>query len=108
MVNNISTYAELDAASTFFLVVTTGLTILIAIITIFLFKDRKNQLRMAILGVILSLLLLILYYMEIKKFLDGHFALASLFAIATVIGFVMATRGISNDQKLVKSLDKLR
>lgn len=108
MINNSKTYVELDGASTLPLLLATGLTILIALITIFIYKDRKNQVRMAIAGIILSLLILLLYFLEIKEFLNGHFALTSVFALITLIGFIMAARGIWKDQKLVKSLDKLR
>jgi len=108
MVNNISTYVTLDGASTLPLLLTTGLTMLIGLITIFIYKDRKNQIRLAIAGIIFSLLILILYFLEIKSFLNGHFALTSVFAILNLIGFIMAARGIWKDQKLVKSLDKLR
>jgi hypothetical protein len=99
---------EIDAASNFFLLVITGISIVLALITIFLYKDRKNQLRLAIGGVILSLLLLFLYYTAIKKTGSGHFALTSLFAFAIPITYFLAARGIWKDQKLVKSLDKLR
>ena len=43
-IDNLIASAELDAGSTFFLVVFTGASLIIALITIFLFKDRKLQL----------------------------------------------------------------
>lgn len=106
--SNMQEAAELDGASNFFLLILTGAILLIAVVTIFLFKDRKFQLRMALLGVLLSAGLLALYIVEVRKFVSGSISLWCLFSVAILIGFIMAARGIRNDQKLVKSLDKLR
>jgi hypothetical protein len=99
---------ELDAGSTFFLVVLTGISILLALITIFVYKERKTQLKLAIGGIVLSILLLILYITEVKKFTTGTLSLSCIFAILTPLAYLMAARGIWKDEKLVKSLDKLR
>ena len=101
-------FMELQAGSTLFLVVLTGAAALIAGITIFMFKDRKTQLKLAIGGLIISIVLLVLYFVEYGKFTTGNFALSCLFAFAILIGFIGGIRGIVKDEKLVKSLDKLR
>jgi len=106
--NNISRFEELEGGSNLFLIVLTGASVLISAITIFLYKDRKTQLKLAIVGILISVILLILYFSELKKFANGNFALTAIFALAILIGYIMATRGIWKDQKLIKSLDKLR
>jgi predicted membrane channel-forming protein YqfA (hemolysin III family) len=106
--NNASGFAELEGGSNFFLLIVTGLSILISVIAIFMYKDRKTQLKLAIGGIILSIIMLILYFVEIKKFEKGNFALTAIFVLAILIGYIMAARGIWKDEKLVKSLDKLR
>lgn len=106
--NNINQFKELEAGSTLFLLILTGLSVLLAAVTIFLFKDRKTQLKLAIAGLFVSAIILVLYFVETGKFVKGNFALTSIFAFASFIGFVMAIRGILKDEKLVKSLDKLR
>ena len=73
-----------------------------------MYKDRKTQLKLAIGGIILSIIMLVLYFVEIKKFEKGNFALTAIFVLAILIGYIMAARGIWKDEKLVKSLDKLR
>jgi C4-dicarboxylate transporter len=108
MENNTSLFAELEAGSNFFLLILTGISILLAVITIFIYKDRKTQLKLAIGGIVLSILLLILYFTEIQKFDNGNFALTALWVVAIPAGYILAARGIWKDQKLVKSLDKLR
>ena len=107
-INKMSVLTELDAGSNFFLLILTGILVLLSLVTIFLYKDRKNQFRLAVGGVILSLLLVFLYYTEIRKFESGTLALTCLYAIAIPIAYILAARGIWKDQKLVKSLDKLR
>ncbi|RYY61623.1 MAG: DUF4293 family protein [Chitinophagaceae bacterium] len=106
--NNINQFKELEAGSNLFLLILTGLALVLAAVTIFLFKDRKTQLKLAIAGLIVSIVILVLYFVETGKFVKGNFALTCIFAFAIFIGFVMAIRGIVKDERLVKSLDKLR
>jgi Domain of unknown function (DUF4293) len=106
--NNMSRFEELEGGSSFFLLILTGASVLISAITIFLYKDRKTQLKLATAGILLSIILLILYFTQLKKFTNGNFALTAIFAFAILIGYIMAAKGIWKDEKLVKSLDKLR
>lgn len=108
MENGTLMFAELDAASNMFLLLLTGLSVLLAVLTIFLYKNRKTQFRSVIGGIVLSVLLLVIYFLEIKKFEQGNFALTCIFVVAIPIGYIMAARGIRKDEKLIKSLDKLR
>ena len=106
--NNLSRFEELEGGSNFFLLVLTGLSVLISLIAIFLYKDRKTQFKLTIGGILMAIVLLILYFSQIKKFSSGNFALTAVFAFAILVGYLMAARGIWKDEKLVKSLDKLR
>jgi hypothetical protein len=98
----------IDAGGNLFLLLLTGIIILTAIITIFLYKDRKKQIKFAIAGAIVSVIVIALYFVEMKRFDSGGISISALFSFAVLIGFVMAARGIWKDEKLVKSLDKLR
>ena len=106
--NNMSRFEELEGGSNFFLLVLTGASVLISAITIFLYKDRKTQLKLTIGGILIAVILLILYFSELKKFTTGNFALTAIFAFVILIAYIMAAKGIWKDEKLVKSLDKLR
>ena len=106
--NGMSHYETLYGASNLFILALTAISILVSVITIFLYKDRKTQLWMAILGILVSAGLLALYITQIKKFDSGNIALTAIFVVAIVVFFFLAARGIQKDQKLVKSLDKLR
>jgi len=106
--NNVSRFEELNGASNFFLLVLTGVSVLVAAVTIFMFKDRKTQSKLTFGGIVISIVLLVLYFSQLKKFSAGNFALTSVLVLAILIGYLMALRGIWKDEKLVKSLDKLR
>jgi hypothetical protein len=106
--DNVSRFEELDGGSNLFLLVLTGISVLIAAVTIFMFKDRKTQSKLTFGGIIISIILLVVYFSQIKKFTAGNFALTSVLVVAILIGYIMALRGIWKDEKLVKSLDKLR
>ncbi|HEX3081588.1 MAG TPA: DUF4293 family protein [Puia sp.] len=82
----------------------------IAAIDIFLYKNRKLQGRLAILGLLLSLLNIYLYLKQIHRFVEhqGSHTITSVFVFVIPILFFLAWRGIYRDQKLVKSLDRLR
>jgi hypothetical protein len=106
--NDVARFEELEGGSNFFLLVLTGLSILISLIAIFLYKDRKTQFKLAIGGVVIATALFVIYFVQLKKFTNGNFALTAVFVLAILIGYIMGARGIWKDEKLVKSLDKLR
>lgn len=108
LVNNLPTSGEINGGTNFLLLVTTGAIMIISLITIFLFKNRRLQLRMCIVGIVLTLILLVFYFLEMKNFQSGSVSLSCLFVFATLAGFILAARGVYKDEKLVKSLDKLR
>ena len=82
--------------------------ICIAAIDIFLYKNRKLQGRLALLGVLISLLNIFLYNKQTHRFDAGNYDLTALLALVIPVFFMLAARGIYRDQKLVKSLDRLR
>lgn len=99
---------DLNAQLTTPLTIVTVLTGILAFLTIFLFNNRKLQLRLTYLGMLLSLVLLVLYFFEMGNFNSGDMALWCLFYFAVLLFYVLAARGIQKDQKLIRSLDRLR
>lgn len=97
-----------DAGSTFFLLILTGGSLILSTIIIFLFKNRKQQMWLCVLGVLISGLLIFLYIMQMNKLIKPVPALTAVLPVIMLIGYFMAFRGIRKDEKLVKSLDKLR
>lgn len=105
---NAATFKELNGLSTIPLVIATVAVGLLAIINIFLFKNRTIQLRLCIAGILLEALVIFLYYTEIKKFTTGNLSIASLLQALIVLFFFLAGRGISNDNKIIKESSRLR
>ncbi len=99
---------DLNAQTTVWLTIVTVITGALALVNIFLFRNRKLQLRLCYFGILLSLLLLALYVLEMMNFEDGTIALWVIFYVGILVGFIFATRGISKDEKLIKSMDRLR
>lgn len=99
---------ELNASTTPWLTIVTALTGLLALVTIFLFGNRKQQLKLCYLGIFLTVVLLTIYFLEIANFQSGNVALWAIFYFAILGCFILAARGILKDEKLVKSMDRLR
>lgn len=89
-------------------------TALLAAACIFLFRNRNLQFKLTIIGVILSILLVVLEVWLLGKFKTTHSAVSGtytwggLLPIAMIIFFILAARGIYKDERLIKSLDRLR
>ena len=92
------------------LMVATIATATLAFLAIFLFKNRKLQLRVVIVSLILSLGTLLLYYWQSKSFagVGGTYTITAIIPIAIPVLLIFACRGIYKDHKLIKSLDRLR
>jgi hypothetical protein len=80
----------------------------IALITIFLYSNRKLQMRLIYLGIALELLLMVNYEMIIKKFSEGNYTISSFLQLAVMICFILALRGIRKDNKIIAESDRLR
>ena len=55
MEKNVLTDKAIDAGSNFFLLILTGASLMISAVTIFLYKNRKQQLQLCLLGVLRSI-----------------------------------------------------
>lgn len=99
---------DLNAKTTVWLSILTVLTGLVAFITIFLFNNRKLQLKLCYLGIFLTAVLLTMYILEMQNFIGGNVAIWVVFYFAILICYIFAVRGILKDEKLIKSLDRLR
>jgi hypothetical protein len=94
----------------FLLVVFAGL---VAFGAIFLFKDRKSQKALCILGILLSLFILVMEYiraagLQASASYDGSWQISAALPIVMLVLFGMARSGVRRDEKMLKSLDKLR
>jgi uncharacterized membrane protein len=84
-------------------------TLVLAFLTIFLFKNRRQQLFVAILALLASLGLIYTYWNERNAYLiNTHLSLSSIYTFAMPVFLFIAVRGISRDIRLVKRADRLR
>ena len=88
---------------------------LLAFVSIFLFKNRKQQMRFSLLGMLLSIILtgLVVYMFDSFKTANpgltkSSYSWGALFPVAMIIFFIMAWNNMRKDEKLIKSLDRLR
>ncbi|MBA2498487.1 MAG: DUF4293 domain-containing protein [Chitinophagaceae bacterium] len=105
---NIKQFVELNALADVIIMVLTGLVALICLVTMFLFQNRKMQLRLTIVALLASIANLVIYFAETTEFTEGNILLTSIFTFIIPVFLVMAAKGIYRDEKLVKSMDRLR
>ena len=82
----------------------------IALIVIFLFKNRKLQIRLSIIALLLSVASIALYYWQSKSFIteESSITITSFIPILIPVFLILSISKIRKDDKLVKSLDRIR
>jgi Domain of unknown function (DUF4293) len=101
---------QLNGTDNYLLMFSTILIGLLALIIIFLFKNRRLQLRLCVLGIIMTIGLIALYYIESMSYLagTGTYALSALLQGLVIFFFFFAIKGISKDIKVIKDSNRLR
>lgn len=104
-----SKFVELNASTDLIITILTAILGVGSLIGIFMFKNRKRQLMITIICLIISLGILTLYItQQVKKYSEGNYDLTSVIYFAIPIFLTLAIVGIKKDEKLIKSLDRLR
>ena len=87
---------------------------IIALVSIFLYKNRKTQMQVVALMMIISLAVAViafyLYYHNTENVKQGiaHLDIGMAGPILSIVFGSLANRSIRKDEKLVKSMDRLR
>ncbi len=102
--------SELNGTTNFYLMALTIAIGIMALICIFLYKNRKMQLTLAVLGLFMEAGLLVLYYTYAHQFVagSGTYALTALLQGCIILFFFLAAKGISRDSKIIKESNRLR
>ncbi|RYF90794.1 MAG: DUF4293 family protein [Chitinophagaceae bacterium] len=110
LINGVQSFAKIDATTSIPLIAGTAAVGVLAIIAIFLYKTRKMQLRLCVVGLLIEAVVIFLYYTEIKKLTagTGTYALTALLQACIVLFFFLAAKGINNDDKIIKESNRLR
>ena len=99
----------LNGLDTLLLIFATFATGIVALLSIFLYKNRKQQMRFTLLGLVFQLVLMFLYYREIETYTGkGNFSISAILHIAVLLFFILAAQGIRSDDKLIKDSNRLR
>jgi glucan phosphoethanolaminetransferase (alkaline phosphatase superfamily) len=103
--------------SDFFLLPLLGMVILIiflSILSLLSFKNRKRQLTLVKVNMAFTLILLAGFFLGYMRLLEGYvgnapeYQFASFMPILVFLFLVLANRGVQKDEKLIRSMDRLR
>lgn len=89
-------------------------TCVLGFVTIFLYKNRKTQKNLVLLGILLSIAIIALEvylvndYKALQNFKESAWKFGAIMPALMVVFFFLAYQGISKDEKMIKSLDRLR
>lgn len=108
LVNGVNTFINYTAKENLFILILTVAVAVATLVSIFLYKDRKQQLKIISVIFIVDIVTIVLIYLNTKKFESGTFALSSIIYFAAPVFLIMAMLAIWKDEKLVKSADRLR
>ena len=111
-----SSKPALTIGEDFLAIIMTVISIGLSLFTIFNFKKRKQQIGFTWLNILLCIGLQVWLVVRVNNItttgvnmtIPGHYWIGLFIPIVTVILLFLAKGGINKDEKLVKSLDRLR
>lgn len=84
----------------------------LSITAIFMYKQRKTQAKLCMAAVVLYILWYAYYIFAtltiFSKMGSGHMTYAALLPALAIVFHLLARRGILNDEKLIRSIDRIR
>ncbi len=101
-------YHPLLATDNFLILILTSALGTGIIINIFLFKNRKIQMRIIMIAILLECLIIFLYIKQTNNYSTGNYSLWSVLHILIFIFLILAAKGIYKDSKLIKESNRLR
>ncbi|RXK81234.1 DUF4293 domain-containing protein [Filimonas effusa] len=102
-------YVALTGRDNLLLTILTVAVGIASLLMIFFYKDRKRQLWLTVATTVLAVANIVLYFKEVALFKPGgNFALTAVFTFIVPLFLVLAIRGIYRDDKLIRSVDRLR
>lgn len=111
---SIADLANLSLGNDLLGIITVSVAMLLSFYTIFLFKNRKKQITFAWFSIISALVAFAYLYIACDRYteqyniVDGHYWIGLFMPLLSLVFLFMGLFGIRKDQKLIKSLDRLR
>ena len=81
---------------------------LMCLISIFLYKNRQQQIKFCIAALFMEISSLIYYYYMMKTFKEGALAIGAILHLFILIFILLAISGIRKDNKIIAESDRLR
>jgi hypothetical protein len=109
-------HMRVNGPNEFLLLLLTVVLILVPLVAMFMFKNRKQQRSIIYLNIVAVIGFIAVLLMHVANFnnqttpppSNGGYALGAVLPVLSIIFLIMAIRGINKDEKLIKSLDRLR
>lgn len=79
-----------------------------SLVTIFLFKQMKLQIRLTLAILLASVILIVLYFLALREFSSGTISIWSIFYFGIPVSLALALNGIMKDDKMVRDMDRFR
>ncbi|MBS1690263.1 MAG: DUF4293 domain-containing protein [Bacteroidetes bacterium] len=113
--NAVDTAKQFKANDKYGLFVLAILLIILPLVNIFMFKNRKRQKGLAALSIVVAIGFIAVMVMLVTNLTNntpppssGSYGIGAIMPILSIIFLALAISGIRKDEKLVKSLDRLR
>lgn len=113
--NGTDTITAVNVTNYYPLLIIAALITLLPLFAIFLFKNRKQQKGIVTLSIVVTLGFIALTIMRVGNLNNatppatgGAYSVLSVLPVVSLIFLFLALKGIRKDEKLVKSLDRLR
>ena len=112
----VGTVSALRVGDNYPLLLTALVMCILPLITIFMFKQRKRQMNMTIVSIIATALFIAMGLWQVSVYLKGlvlptsggTYGIGLILPAASFVFLLLAIGGISRDEKLVRSVDRLR
>ena len=110
MVENTKQFQRFTGMNHMLLMILTVVVGIGSLIAVFLYSNRKLQGKITAALMVLSIINLVFYYLQTNNFIPAEwsFDITALVAFAIPFFLFLAMRGIFKDEKLIKSIDRLR
>lgn len=115
MINGVDTVTYLRINNQYAIMLLALVAIFLPLVTIFMFKNRKQQRRMVYLSLLVNMGFIAAVLMLVGNFsnktpmpTNGSYNVGAVLPVIAIIFLIMAIRGINKDEKLVKATDRLR
>ncbi|MBX9779306.1 MAG: DUF4293 domain-containing protein [Chitinophagaceae bacterium] len=105
---NVKEFIRYTAQHNVWILILTVIISVTALVSIFMYKDRKRQSLIVLAAGILSVILIGLYFSIESNFTESSIDLTSLIHFSVPLFLALALRAIYKDEKLVKSADRIR